>query len=148
MAQLGTDTERHQVANAHASSEIVHNLKQIYNTYVANNIPFVEQVRLIALLPRSRSYEDIMKIFGCSRHTIKTAHRMQDESEYVSKSEKELRIRQRADPNKTTYFVGWLNESNTLVTGKVDSETSLKNRTFYFFIQRIIWSYNFAHGFW
>ena len=136
------------MANAYSSSEIVHKLKQIYDTYVGNNIPFVEQVRRIALLPRSWSYEDTMKIFGCSRHTIKTARRMQDESEYMLKSEKEPQIRQRADPNKIKHFVSWLVESNTLVTGKVDSETSLKNRIFYFFIQRYIWSYNFAHGFW
>ena len=32
LAHLGTDTERHQVANAHASNEIVHNLKEVYDT--------------------------------------------------------------------------------------------------------------------
>ena len=133
LAQLGTDTERHhQLTNLHASNEIVHNLKHIYNTYVANNIPFVEQVRLIALLPRSWSYEDIMKTFGCSRHAIKTARRMQDESDFMLKSEKEPQIRQRADPKKIKYFVSWLVESNTFVSGKVDSETRLKNRTFFF----------------
>ena len=89
LAHLGTDTVKHQVANAHARDEITHNLKQIYDTYVANNIPFVEQVRLIPLLPRTWSYEDIVKTFGCSRHAIKTAHRMQDDSDYVLKSEKE-----------------------------------------------------------
>ena len=53
LALLHTETERHQVTNAHASNEIVHNLKQIYDLYVANNMPFVKQVRLIALLLRS-----------------------------------------------------------------------------------------------
>ena len=31
LAELGTDTERHQVTNALASNEIVHNIKQIYD---------------------------------------------------------------------------------------------------------------------
>ena len=132
LAQLATDTERYQFANPHASNEIVHKLKHISDTYVANNIPFVEQVRLIALLPRSWSYEDIMKTFECSRRAIKTARRMQDESDYMLKFEKEPQIRQRADPNQIKHFVIWLVESNTLVSGKVDSETRLKKRTFFF----------------
>ena len=73
-----------------------------------------------------------MKIFGCSRHTIKTARLIQDDSEYMLKSEKEPQIRQRADPNKIKHFVSWLVDSNTLVSGKVDSKAHLKNRTQYF----------------
>ena len=125
LAQLGTDTEKHQVTNARASNEIFHNLKQIYDSYVGNNIPFVEQIRFIALLPHSWNYQDIMKTFGRSRHAIKAAHCMQGESEYMVKSEKEPQIRQRADPSKIKHFVSWLVESNTLVSGKVDSETCL-----------------------
>ena len=74
-----------------------------------------------------------MKTFGCSRHAIKTAHCMQDESEYILKSEKEPQIRQHADPNKIKYFVHWLVESNTLVSGKVDSEACLKHKTHFCF---------------
>ena len=92
--------------------------------YVQQKMPFVEQVRLLSLLPRSWNYEKIMEIFGCSRHAIKTAHRMQDENEYMLKSEKEPAIRQRADPNKIKHFVSWLVESNTLVSGIVASEVS------------------------
>ena len=95
-------------------------------------MPFVEQIRLIALLPRSWSYEDIMKIFGCSRHAIKTARLIQDDSEYMLKSEKESQIRQSADSNKIKHFVSWLVDSNALVSGKVDSKARLKNRTQYF----------------
>ena len=132
LSQLSTGTEKYQVTNAHVNNEIVQNLKQIYDAYVANDMPFVEQIRLIALLPRSWSYEDIMKIFGCSRHAIKTARLIQDDSEYMLKSEKEPQIRQRADPNKIKHFVSWLVDSNTLVSGKVDSKARLKNRTQYF----------------
>lgn len=124
-----TGTEKQQIANVCINNEIVHNLKDIYNMYVDNNMPFVEQVRLIAMLPRSWRYEDIMQTFGCSRHAIKTAHRMQEDNEYMLKSEKEPQIRQRADPNKIKHFVSWLVESNTLVSGIVDSTASLKNGT-------------------
>ena len=87
LSQLSTGTEKHQVTNAHVNNEIVQDLKQIYDSYVANDMPFVEQIRLIALLLRSWSYEDIMKIFGCSRHATKTARLIQDGSEYMLKSE-------------------------------------------------------------
>ncbi|CAF2080772.1 unnamed protein product [Rotaria magnacalcarata] len=73
--------------------------------YVDNNMPFVEQVRLIALLPRSWCNEDIMQTFGWSRYAIKTAHRMQDDNKCMLKSEKKPQIRQRADPNKIKHFV-------------------------------------------
>ena len=132
LSQLSTGTEKYQVTNAHVNNEIVQNLKQIYDAYVANDMPFVEQIRLIALLPCSSSYEDIMKIFGCSRHAIKTAHLIQDDSEYMLKSEKEPQIRQRAYPNKIKHFVSGLVDSNTLVSSKVDSKARLKNRTQYF----------------
>ena len=132
LSQLSTGTEKHQVTNAHVNNEIVQNLKQIYDAHVANDMPFVEQIRLIILLPRSWSYENIMKRFGCSRHAIKTARLIQDDSEYMLKSEKEPQIRQRADPNKMKHFVSWLVDSNTLVSGNVDSKAGLKNRIQYF----------------
>ncbi|CAF1441430.1 unnamed protein product [Rotaria magnacalcarata] len=49
--KLSTGTAKQQVANACINNEIVHNLKEIYNMHVDNNMPFVEQVCLIALLP-------------------------------------------------------------------------------------------------
>ena len=80
LSELSTGTDNHQVTNVHVNNEIVQNLKQIYDAYVANDMPFVEQIHLIALLPHSWSYEDIMKIFGCSRHAIKTTRLIQDDS--------------------------------------------------------------------
>ena len=133
LAQLGTDTERHQVTNVHASNEIVHNLKQIYDSYIVNNIPFAEEVRLIAFLPHSWNYEDIIKTFGCSRHAMETAHRMQDESECMLKFEKEPQIRQCTDHNKVKHFASWLAESNTLVSRKIDPETHLQVEPFFLF---------------
>jgi hypothetical protein len=60
-----------------------------------------------------------MKIFGCSRHAITTAHRMRDDVQYMLNRNKEPSIRQRADPEKVKHFVSWLVESNTLVSGRV-----------------------------
>ena len=71
---------------------------------------------------RSWSCEDIMKTFECSRHVIKTAHRMQDENDYALKSEHETSIRQRADPNKIKLFVSWFVDSSTLELGMLDFE--------------------------
>jgi hypothetical protein len=44
---------------------------------------------------------------------------MQDENEYLLRSDTEPHIRQRADPNKIKHFVDWLVESDTLVSGIV-----------------------------
>ena len=74
-----------------------------------------------------------MKTLGYSQRAIKATHRMQDESEYMLKSEKEPQIRQRADPNKIKLFASWLVESNTLVSGKVDFETWLQREPFILF---------------
>ena len=49
------------------------------------------------------------------------------------KSEKELQIRQRADPNKIEHFDSWLVESNILVSFKVDSKACLKHRIHFCF---------------
>ena len=51
LAQLGSRTKKYQVAVAQVNNEIVHNLRQIYDAYIANNMSFMEQVRLIAPLP-------------------------------------------------------------------------------------------------
>ena len=50
-------------------------------------MPFIEQVRLLSLLPRSMSYENVMATFGCSRHAIKSARRMQADNESLLQSE-------------------------------------------------------------
>ena len=80
------------------SNEVIQNIKQIYDLYVKQKMPFIEQVRLLSLVPRSWSYEKIMEVFQWSRHAIKIAHRMHDEQEYMLKREIEPTIRLRADP--------------------------------------------------
>lgn len=99
------------------NNEIIQNLKQLYNLYTERKMGFEEQVRLLSLVPRSWSYEKVIDVFGCSRHAIKVAHRMQDEQQYFLKRDAEPLIRQRADPEKIKHFVNWLVESNTLVSG-------------------------------
>ena len=99
------------------TNDMVQNLKRIYDLYVEQKIPFIEQVRLLSLLPRSWSYEKVMETLGCSRHAVRTAHKMYDEQEYMLKRDNEPSIRQRADPEKIKHFVNWLVESNTLVSG-------------------------------
>ena len=82
---------------------------------------FVEQLRLLSLLPRSWSYEKTMEPFDCSRHAIKIAHRMYHEQQYMLKRDSEPSIRQQADHEKIKYFVNWLVESNTLVSGNLSN---------------------------
>ena len=55
---------------------------------------FIEPARLLSLIPWSWSYEKIIDIFKCSRHAIKTAHRMYDEQEYLLKRDSEPSVRQ------------------------------------------------------
>ena len=90
----------------------------MYDLYVKQKILFDEQVRLLALLPRSWRYDKIMSIFDCSRQAIAAAHRMHDDKEYLLNREEEPSIRQRADRVKIKHFVSWLVESNTLVSGR------------------------------
>ena len=97
---------------------MIQSLKQIYDVYVKQKMPFIEQIRLLSLLPRSWKYEQSMTMFGCSRHAIAAAHRMRDDEEYLLKKVEETSTRQRADPEKVKHFVSCLVESNTLVSGR------------------------------
>ena len=106
IAQLQSGTHNEQ-ANVIISNEIINSLKEIYTLYVERRMPFIEQVRLLSLLPRSMSYENTVATFGCSRHAIKSAHRMQDDNESFPRSEK-ITIRQCADSEKIKYFVSQL----------------------------------------
>lgn len=98
---------------------MVQNFKKIYDIYVKQKMPFVEQVRLLSLLPRSWKYEKVINISECTRHAVTTAHRMHDDEEYLLNGNQEPAIRQRADPEKIKHFISWLVESNTLVSGRV-----------------------------
>ncbi|CAF1153070.1 unnamed protein product, partial [Didymodactylos carnosus] len=52
------------------NNEMVSNLKKVYDFYINNNMPFIEQVRIIALLPRNWTYDQVMNAFGCSKSIV------------------------------------------------------------------------------
>lgn len=97
--------------------EIVQNLKRLYDAYAEQKMPFIEQVRLLSVLPDWVKYDDIVQIFGVTRHAIKLAHKMSKNRTYLMETISKPRIRQRADPEMVKHFVNWLVESNTLVSG-------------------------------
>lgn len=148
MAQLDPHAVDDEALNQTIDNEMVQNLKQIYNLYVEQKMPFVEQVRLLSLLPRSWYYEKIMQIFSCSRHMVKTAHRMHDENEYMLNRDKEPAIRERADPDKIRHFVSWLVESNTLVSGSLFILRSTFVKFIFFLPDRYIRSHHSTYGQW
>ncbi|CAF3041703.1 unnamed protein product [Rotaria sp. Silwood2] len=119
IAQLQSQAREEQQFQLSISNEMVQSLKQVYDIYVKQKMPFVEQVRLLSLLPRSWKYEKVMSIFGCTRHAVTAAHQIYDDEEYLLNKDQEPVIRQRADPEKIKHFVSWLVESNTLVSGRV-----------------------------
>ena len=87
----------------------------MYGIYRKQNISFVDRVRLLSSLPRSWKYDNVMSMFGCTRHAVKIAHQMHDDQEYILNRDQESAIRQRADPEKMKHFISWLLEGNTLV---------------------------------
>jgi len=100
-----------------AGDEIVQNLKRLYDAYAEQKMPFIEQVRLLSVLPDWMGYNDIIQIFGVSRHAIKLAHKMSRDRTYFMETVSTSCIRQRADPGMIKHFVNWLVESDTLVSG-------------------------------
>jgi hypothetical protein len=151
VAQLASNSGDIRALEQILNNEMVKNLKQIYDLYVEQKIPFIEQVRLLSLFPRSSKYETIIKVFGCSSHAIKMAHRMHDEREYMLKRDVEPSIRQRADPEKIKHFVNWLVESNTLVSGSyeilfVNGKKYPFCSIFVSLFYRNVWSHYFTHG--
>ena len=119
IAQLRSQAREEQQLQLSITNEMVQSLKQVYDIYVKQNMSFIDQVRILSLLPRSWKYEKVMSIFGCTRHAVKAAHQMYDDEEYILNRDQEPAIRQRADPEKIKHFVSWLVESNTLVSGRV-----------------------------
>ncbi|CAF2059693.1 unnamed protein product [Rotaria magnacalcarata] len=117
MAQLRSQAREEQQLQLSITNEMVQSLKQVYDIYVKQKMPFIDQVRLLSLLPRSWKYEKVMDIFECTRHAVKVAHQMYDDEKYILNRDQELTLRQRADPEKIRHFVTWLVESNTLVSG-------------------------------
>ena len=88
MAQLQFGTHNERESSMIINSEIINNLKEIYTLNVERRMPSIEQVKILSLLPHSMSYENVMVTFGCSRHAIKSAHRLQDDNESFVQSEK------------------------------------------------------------
>ena len=108
MTQLQSGTHNERGANMIINSEIINNLKEIYTLHVERRMPSIEQVKILSLLPHSISYENIMVTFGCSRHAIKSAHRMQNDNESFLQSEKRANYSTRCRPSK---------KSNILLAG-------------------------------
>lgn len=117
ISHMSLNAESTQTTHEIMSNDMVQNLKSVYDFYSNHQVPFDEQVRLLALLPKSWSYEAIIGNFGASRHAIKLAHRMRDQHDYLLQRDSEPAVRQRADPTAIRHFVNWLVESNTLVSG-------------------------------
>ncbi|CAF3388432.1 unnamed protein product [Rotaria sp. Silwood2] len=53
IVQSDSQTKSTQLIHETISNEMVQNLKQIYDFYVEHKMPFMEQVRLLSMLPRS-----------------------------------------------------------------------------------------------
>jgi hypothetical protein len=153
VADLASNNRDNRALDQSSNNKMIQNIKQLYHLYVEQKMPFDEQARLLSLLRRSWLYEKIIDIFGCSRHAIKTAHKMHDEQEYFLKRDSEPLIRQRADPEKIKHFVNWLVESNTLVSGNYENYF-VHGCKFLFrsislsLLYRYIWSYYFTRGQW
>ena len=67
-------------------------------------MPFMEQVRILCMLPRSWEYEKMMGIFGDSRYAIQKAHKIYDAQQHIYKESNEKDIRQHFDPEKHQTF--------------------------------------------
>ena len=119
IAQLQSQAKEEQELQLSIGNKMVQSLKQVYDIYVKQRMPFLEQVQVLSLLPRSRKYEKVMDIFGCTRHAVTAAHQMYDDEEYLLKNDQESAIRERADLEKIKHFISWLMESSTLVSGRI-----------------------------
>ena len=117
IAQLHLQSKDDQELQETTNIEMVQTLKRIYDIYVQQQMPFIEQIRLLSLLPRSWKYEKIIATFVCSRNAVAAARRMHDDEEYMLNKVEELSTRQGVDPEKVKHFISWLVESNTLASG-------------------------------
>ena len=93
IAQLQLQAREEQELQLSISNEMVQSLKQVYDTYVKQRMPFLEQVQILSLLSRSWKYEKVMGIFGCTRHAVTAAHQMYDDEEYLLKNDQGPAIR-------------------------------------------------------
>ncbi|CAF3012691.1 unnamed protein product [Rotaria sp. Silwood2] len=119
IAQLQSQTREEQQLQLSITNEMVQSLKKVYDIYVKQNIPFIDQVRILSLLPRPWKCEKVMSIVGCTRHAVKAAHQMYDDEEYILNRDQKSTVRHRADPEEIKHFKSWLVESDALVSGRV-----------------------------
>ncbi|CAF1452991.1 unnamed protein product [Rotaria sordida] len=87
-------------------SNIVEQLRLMYQAFVTHRVPFREQVQLLSLLPSSWSIEKIMFDFNCSSHAVKLAKKIRKNSDYTIEYEPDgVQHRQRRDPSVTKHFI-------------------------------------------
>ena len=101
------------------NSEIIENIKKIYKQCQVQKRPFIEQVRLLTLLPRSWTYDRIQLNFNSSRHAIRLAHAMINDETYYFMKEDNRTTRQRVDPQRVRHFISRLVDSQLLVSSKI-----------------------------
>ena len=119
IVQLRSQAREEQQLQLCITNEMVQSLRQVYDIYVKRDMPFIDQVRILSLLPCSWKYEKVISIFGCTWHAVKAAHQIYDDAEYILNRDQEPAIRKRADPEKIKHFISRLVESNKLVSGRV-----------------------------
>ena len=67
MAKFNQQPVQDEYKQQTQNSEIIKNIKKIYNQYKIEKRPFIEQVRLLTILPSSWIYDQIRFNFNCSR---------------------------------------------------------------------------------
>ena len=67
IAQIRSQAREEQQLQLSITSEMVQSLKQVYDIYVKQHMSFIDQVRILSLLPPSWKYENVMSIFGCTQ---------------------------------------------------------------------------------
>ncbi|CAF3931085.1 unnamed protein product, partial [Rotaria sp. Silwood1] len=120
MAKLNQQSFQDDYNQQTHNNEIIENIKKIYNQYKIEKRPFIEQVRLLTLLPSSWTYDQIKLNFNCSRHAIRLAHAMMNDEKHYLMNEESRITRQRADPGRVRHFISWLIDSQLLVSDSIN----------------------------
>ncbi len=71
VAQLGSNSKDVRTLDQTLNNEMVENLKQVYNLYVEQKMPFIEQVRLLSLLPAQQNMKQSSKLLDAHRMQLK-----------------------------------------------------------------------------
>ena len=119
MAKFNQQPAQDEYNQQTQNSEIIKNIKKIYNQYKIEKRPFIEQIRLLTILQSSWTYGQIRFNFNCSRHAIRLAHVMMNDEKYCLMKEENCITRQRVDPKRVKHFISWLIDSQLLVSGNI-----------------------------